>query len=63
MPVVRLSTALSEAKKFNSMHDVEKAYAEVSHVTFKIYPVCPICNCDYDGYPAISRASLLSASM
>ncbi len=55
IPVIRLSTSIDEAMMFDSIEDVEEAYSEVSHVTFKIYPVCPICGEDYDGHPAISR--------
>ena len=55
IPVVRLSTSIDEAKQFDSTEEAEEAYAEVSHVTFKIYPVCPICGEDYSEHPAISR--------
>ena len=40
---------------FNSTDSVKKVYNEVSHATFKIYPVCPICGEDYSDPPAISR--------
>ena len=40
---------------FNSTDSVKKVYNEVSHATFKIYPVCPICCEDYSDPPAISR--------
>ena len=55
VPVVRLSTSIDEAMQFNSTDEVEEAYADVSHATFKIYPVCPICGEDYSEHPAISR--------
>ena len=55
IPVVRLSTSIDEAMHFDSTEEVEEAYNEVSHVTFKIYPVCPICGQDYSEHPAISR--------
>lgn len=55
VPVVRLSTSITEAMKFDTTDSVEEAYNDVSHATFKIYPVCPICGKDYSGYPAISR--------
>lgn len=55
IPVVRLSTSINEAMMFDSTDSVEEAYSEVSHATFKIYPVCPICGEDYSDPPAISR--------
>lgn len=55
IPVVKLSTSITEAKHFDSIEEVEKAYEDVSHATFKIYPVCPRCHKAYDGHPAISR--------
>ena len=55
IPIIRLSTSIDEAMHFNTVEEVEEAYAEVSHVTFKIYPVCPICGRAYSGYPALSR--------
>ena len=55
IPVVRLSTSIDEAMMFDSTDSVEEAYSEVSHATFKIYPVCPICGKDYSEHPAISR--------
>ena len=55
IPIIRLSTSIDEAMMFNSIKTVEEAYQSVSHVTFKIYPVCPICGEDYSEHPAISR--------
>ena len=55
LPVVRLSTTIKEAKLFGSTESVEKEYQEVSHATFKIYPICPLCHKEYSQYPAISR--------
>ena len=55
IPVIRLSTSIDEAMLFDSTEEVEEAYEGVSHVTFKIYPVCPICGEDYTEHPAISR--------
>lgn len=55
IPVIRLSTTLCEAKIFNTIDEVEEAYNGVSHVNFKIYPICPLCQKEYDGHPAISR--------
>ena len=55
IPVVRLSTSIDEAMQFDTTDAVEEAYSEVSHVTFKIYPVCPICGEAYSEHPAISR--------
>lgn len=55
IPVVRLSTSFDEAKKFTSVNSVEEAYENISHVTFKIYPICPKCGREYSGHPAISR--------
>lgn len=55
IPIVKLSTSIDEAEQFDSIEAVESAYEEVSHVTFKIYPVCPICGEEYSEPPAISR--------
>ncbi len=55
IPVVRLSTSIEEAMMFDTTDSVEEAYEKVSHATFKIYPVCPICGEDYTEHPAISR--------
>ena len=55
IPIIRLSTSIDEAMHFNTVEEVEEAYAEVSHVTFKIYPVCPRRHNEYESHPAISR--------
>lgn len=55
IPVVQLSTSIDEAMLFDSIDAVEEAYEKVSHVNFKIYPVCPICGEAYSEPPAISR--------
>ncbi len=55
IPIIRLSTSLEEAMHFDTVEEVEDAYSVVSHATFKIYPVCPICGKDYSEHPAISR--------
>lgn len=56
IPVVRLSTSINEAMHFKSSEKANEVFKDISHKIFKIYPVCPVCELDYDGYPAISRA-------
>ena len=53
--VIKLSTSIDEAMLFDSTDAVQEAYEKVSHVNFKIYPVCPICGEAYSEPPAISR--------
>ena len=55
VPIVRLSTSIDEAMMFDTTDSVEEAYEKLSHATFKIYPVCPICGEAYSEHPAISR--------
>jgi len=55
IPIVKLTTSINEATKFNSIEKAEVEYNNVSNKIFKIYPVCPICGNAYSGHPAISR--------
>ena len=53
--LVKLCTHIDEATLFSSIEEIEKVATMLNDPILKIYPVCPICGEDYDGYPAISR--------
>lgn len=43
------------ATLYDSVDDAEKAIETIQSDKFKIYPVCPLCSHEYDGYYALSR--------
>ena len=53
--VIHLSASVNEAKKFDTPEEAEKIFEVLNNPSFKIYPVCPKCNKDYEEHPAISR--------
>lgn len=52
---VNLSTSIEKATKFNNIDDAIECFSIIDPTLFKVYPVCPVCNKDYDEHPAISR--------
>lgn len=55
MTFVHLTTDIKSATIFQTSEEAEEACLKINPEIFKIYPVCPLCGEDYDGYPAISR--------
>ena len=49
------SETLKDAKLFDSSEEAEEICKTIASMNFKIYPVCPRCHKEYEGYPAISR--------
>lgn len=60
LPIRKLSETIDGATLYNSIDEVENDINSINDSLFKIYPVCPICNEDYDGHPAISRKDNIS---
>ena len=49
------SESIENATMFDSVEEAEEICRKIDSVNFKIYPVCPRCHNEYDGYSAISR--------
>lgn len=49
-----LANDISGATLFEDISKVENVCHELGS-NFKIFPVCPKCHQEYDGYPAVSR--------
>lgn len=47
--------SISSATLYNSVEEAEEVCSDMNDPTLKIYPVCPRCHNEYDGYCAISR--------
>ena len=47
--------SINEATHFDSSEKAEEVCSNIGFGDFKIYPVCPSCHEEYDGYPSISR--------
>lgn len=56
---INFSTNFDEAMRFDSLEDPSDLIINSLNMTdidnLKVYPVCPSCNKDYEGHPAISR--------
>lgn len=50
------SETLEGATLFDSIEEAEETCRKINSVNFKIYPVCPRCHNEYEGYSAISRS-------
>lgn len=46
---------INEATLYDSTDIAEEVCASIGFGKFKIYPVCPCCHKEYEGYPSISR--------
>ena len=55
MDVRYCDKSIKGATLFDSMEEAEEMCHIINNKNFKIYPVCPRCHNEYDGYPAISR--------
>lgn len=53
--IKNLTEDISEATIYDDIEEVEEVCRSLSDPLFKVYPVCPTCNRDYEGHPAISR--------
>lgn len=47
--------SIKGATLYNSIEEAEEACTSIGNPNFKIYPVCPRCHNEYEGYCAISR--------
>lgn len=52
---IEYSKTIDGATFYETEEDAERGLYELHNSLFKIYPVCPRCNHDYEGHPAISR--------
>lgn len=50
-----LTGDISEATIYDDIDVAEEVCRSLNDSLFKVYPVCPSCNHDYDGHRAISR--------
>lgn len=48
--------SIKGATLYDSIEEAEEACASINNTNFKIYPVCPRCHNEYEGYSAISRS-------
>ena len=55
IPVNHYSHFINDAMMFDDFEEAEKIIYSLEFKIFKVYPVCPSCNKDYEGYPALSR--------
>ncbi len=55
MEIRKMSETIEGATHYDSIEEVQNICDELHTDALKIYPVCPRCHRDYDGYPAISR--------
>jgi len=53
--VIHLSTTVDEAKRYDNPEDAQIDLEKLARNVFKIYPICPVCDKEYDGRPALSR--------
>jgi predicted RNA-binding Zn-ribbon protein involved in translation (DUF1610 family) len=53
--VRKMSATLDGATKYDNLDIAIATCKDLGHRNFKVYPICPRCNKEYDGYPAISR--------
>lgn len=53
--VRKMSATIDGATKYDNLDIAIATCKDLGHRNFKVYPICPICNEIYDGYPAISR--------
>lgn len=49
------SGTIKGATKYRTYKEAKKVYDTLGNNKFKIYPVCPMCHKEYEGYPALSR--------
>ena len=50
-----LTEHISKATHYDDIEEAEDVCRSLNDSSYKVYPVCPICNLDYEGHPAISR--------
>lgn len=53
--IKNLSEEISNATFYDDIEEAEEVCRSINDPLFKVYPVCPICNLDYEERPAISR--------
>lgn len=46
---------LSKATIYENIESVEEECRKLNDPSLMIYPICPVCNRDYEGHPALSR--------
>lgn len=55
IPIIKLSAEIDGAKTYDLVEEAEEECSNLNWFGLKVYPVCPRCHKEYDGYPAISR--------
>lgn len=61
LPLVKFSTTINTATKYDNLDVALSKILELAHTHFAVYPVCPICNKDYEGgNSAISRVDIVT---
>ncbi|MBE5805819.1 MAG: hypothetical protein E7313_03800 [Clostridiales bacterium] len=55
LPIWKVTANIENATKYSNLDIAISNCKDLMCQIFKVYPVCPICNMDYLGHPAISR--------